>query len=117
MMATVIASLYPAAKRAGSPVEPHDSVSQTHRPAHPTPEASRTVAGGPGEASDRRLTIVVVPDPGRGHGDNSRRLVFDPRPRRGRETGTFAVPVVARFARTTGYRPRRLRRRCGCDLR
>src|SRR4051794_5875844 len=49
--------LYPAAKRAGSPVAPRDPFFTTHPRPHSTPEASRTVAGGPSEASDRRLNV------------------------------------------------------------
>src|SRR5437868_1623299 len=36
---------------------------------------------------------------------------------RGREIGPFAFPVVARFARTTGYHTSRLRRRAYSDSR
>src|SRR3954453_22463195 len=45
-----------------------------------SPEATRTVAGDPSEASDhRKRTGRIFHDPGRGHGENSRRLVFGTR--------------------------------------
>src|SRR3954454_22624205 len=56
-MATVMDELYPAAKRAGSPVAPRDPFFTTHPRPHSTLEASRTVAGGRSKASDRRLNV------------------------------------------------------------
>jgi len=38
-------------------VAPRDPFFTTHPRPHSTPEASRTVAGGPSEASDRRLNV------------------------------------------------------------
>src|SRR4051795_11541148 len=74
--------------------------------------ASRTVAGGPSEASDHRIHDVAIFDrPRRGRGSNTRRREFPPRPLpRSENRGTFVDPAVARFARTAGYRTRRLRR-------
>src|SRR4051812_23179778 len=69
-----------------------------------SPEATRMVAGGPSEASDHRTSLRAFHRPRRGRGGVSRRLVFLTRPLPGSVLHSRLFPVVARFARTTGYR-------------
>jgi hypothetical protein len=78
------------------------------------PEAARKVAGGASAASDHRFDVVQEPPTLEG----SRRFVARPfrDPFRGRRDLTaHRGPVVARYARTTGYRTRRLRRPFVCE--
>ena len=71
------------------------------KPTRRTPEASRTVAGGPSEASDHRYTNAPgVIDPGWGRVSNTTRREFPPRPLpRSDNQRAIVNPVVSRFAR------------------
>jgi hypothetical protein len=78
-----------------------------------SPEAIRRVAGGP-SVSERPPVArrAIVSDRGSGRGGDSRRLVFGTRLLPESDTAAHMNPVVARFARTTGYCTSRLRRPC-----